>query len=582
MAAPRVERRLAAILAADVVGYSRLMERDEGGTLARLKAHRRELIDPLVAEHHGRTVKLMGDGALVEFSSVVSAVECAIAIQESMAERNASVDEEQRIRFRIGINLGDVIVDEADIYGDGVNIAARLEQLAPPGGVCISAPVFEQIGDHIPADFTDLGAQQVKNLHRPIRVWRWVGGSASGTALHPPPAVPTGRPSLAVLPLDILSDRREFELLADGLVEDLTTLLARIPGFFVISRNSSFAYKGRARDVRVIGRELGVRYVVEGSLRRVGTTLRLTIQLIEAETGNHLWAERFDRLEAEFGALQDQVTLGIVARLEPELARAEIEVIKRRPPANRDAWAYFQQASGLLALKGWHRNTFAEATCLLESALELDPDFALAHAYLALVLAVGHMFGLNSNDDGVTARAFAAAEQAIAIDGRSSSVLGFAGCALCDMGELARGIDLLEQAIESDASNAQAWAALGTALIRAGKARRGVERLRHGIRISPLDNRAAYWGTNLAYALFRLRDLDGAEAEARLACRRDGKLYMARVVLALILGHRGRLAEARGTMGEALRVRPDMRAEDMRGLIGRRGVQILQETRLLG
>jgi adenylate cyclase len=324
-----------------------------------------------------------------------------------------------------------------------------------------------------------------------------------------------------------------------------------------------------------------VRYLVEGSLRTVGPSLRLTVQLIEAETGNHVWAERFDRPEAEFGALQDEVVQGIVARLEPELMRAEIETIKRRPIATLDAWAFYQQASGLLALKGWHRETFAEATGLLERALALDPGFALAHAYLALLLAVGHMFGLveGQGDSGV--RAVNEAEQAIGIDGRSSAVLGFAGCALCDLGELRRGIGILEQAIVNDASNAQAWVALGTALIRAGKARTGIQHLRHGMRISPLDNRASYWGTNLAYALFRLGDLEAAETEARLACRRDDRLYMARVVLGLIFARQGNLTDASAAIREAVRLRPDLCAEDMRGLVGRRGVEILRSAGLL-
>lgn len=566
-------------MAIDVVGYARLMEFDEDGTLTTLKNYRQELIDPRILEAGGRIVKLMGDGALVEFGSAVSATECALAIQKAVAERRAARAEACPIEFRIGINLGDVIVDGDDIYGDGVNVAARLEQLAPSGGISISAPVFEQVRDRLQASFEDLGEQAVKSLTRPIRVWCW-HGSGHVSPLDAPP-VPVGRPSLAVLPLESLSERREIEFLADGLTEDLTTLLARIPGFFVISRNSSFAYKGRVRNIRSIGRELGVRYLVEGSVRPVGARLRLTVQLIDAETGKHLWADRFDCPESECGAIQDEVVQNIAAHLEPELTRAEVETIKRRPPASLDAWAFYQQAAGLLAIKGWHRETFVEATGLLERALALDPNFALAHAYLALILAVGHMFGLTDERADNVARATDEAEHAIRIDGHSSPVLGFAGCALTDIGALRRGIELLERAVESDASNAQAWVALGTALIRAGKARTGVGHLRHGMRISPIDNRASYWGTNLAYALFRLGDLAGAEAEARAACRRDDRLYMARVVLALILARQGQLTEARAAIAEALRVRPDLCAEALRSLIGRRGIEILRTAKLL-
>ncbi len=578
-----MERRLAAILSADVVGYSRLTEADEEGTHARLKALRHALIEPRIAEHRGRTVKLMGDGALVEFPSVVDAVRCALEIQRAVAEQNGDIAETERIEFRIGINLGDILVDDRDIYGDGVNIAARLEQLAEPGGLCLSDSAYEHVQGKIEDAFEDLGPQAVKNISRPIRVWRWPGGPQQGIAptgdLHPEP--PSGKPSLAVLPFVNMSDSRTYEFLADGLTEDITTLLARIPGFLVIARNSSFAYKGDSPDVRRVARELGVRYVVEGSLRPVGDQLRITVQLIDADSGNHIWSERFDRPAERVEALQDDITLGIAARIEPELAKAEIEKINRRPPDNLDAWSYYNRANGLLSLKGWHRETFEEASGLLKDAIALDPDFALAHAYLALILAVGHMFGLAPEDERPDSRAVEEAERAMEIDGRDATVLGYAGCALCDLGLIDRGVGILESAVEADPSNAQAWVAMGTALIRAGKARQGVEKLRHGMRLSPLDNRLAYWGTNLAYALFRLGQADEAEREARLACRRDRKLYMGQVVLAVILAKQERIAEAQQCIAEALRIRPQLRCEDVRQLVGRRGVQILTDNGLL-
>jgi adenylate cyclase len=575
-----MERRLAAIMVVDVVGYSGLMERDEEGTLRRLGELRKILFEPAVERHRGRVVKLTGDGALVEFQSVVGAVECAMQVQNEIAVQEREVPEDEALRLRIGINLGDVIVEGRDIYGEGVNLAARLEPLAEPGGLCLTEGAYEHVRGKVQGDFEDMGMLALKNITREVRGWRWPH-STGGGARAPRAKVRSDKPSLAVLPFGNFSESRAYQFLADALTEDIITLLARIPGFFVIARNSSFAYKGKTPDIRDVARELGVRYVVEGSLRPVGDQLRITVQLIEGESGNHIWADRFDSPADRIDVLQDEITLGIAQRLEPELGKAEVEKISRRAPSNLDAWSFYQQAHGLLSLKGWHRETFEEAASLLKKAIDLDPDFALAHAYLSLIFALGHLFGLSPEGEDAQGRAVAEAEQAMEIDGRDAAVLGYTGCALCDLGHLDRGTGILERAVEFDPSNAQAWVAMGTALIRGGKARKGIEMLRHGMRISPIDNRLAYWGTNLAYSLFRIRRIEEGESEARLACRRDEKLYMARIVLAIILAHQGRLTEARQRIEEALRLRPGLAAEDLRSLVGRRGIQILRENDLL-
>ena len=571
-----MERRLAAIFAADVVGYSRLIRSDEEGTLAALKTLRHDLIDPLIANHGGRIVKLMGDGVLVEFASVVDAVRAAVEIQSAMAEHNADIAKETRIEIRVGVNMGDIVIDGDDIHGDGVNVAARLEGLAKPGGICVSGNVYEEVRDRTDLTFEDMGEKEVKNINRPLRVWRWAVDGAveaidTGTA-----SVPLSLPdkaSIAVLPLDSMSDSREYEYLADGMTEDIITLLARIPSFFVISRNSSFSYKGKQHDIRQVGRELGVRYVVEGSLRPVGNRLRVTIQLIEAESGNHIWAERFDRKADDLFEVQDEITNAIVARLEPELTRAEFELIRRRPPADMDAWDYYRQARGVLSLKGWHESTFTEGAELYRKAIALDPDFASAHAALSLLLSVGHMIGYVTEPD----EALTEADQALALDSDSSEVLGFAGCALSDMGHTIRGIEILEKAIERNPSNAQAWVALGAAQLTNRQPELAIASLEHGLRISPRDSHLAVWGSIYAVALGFVGRLDDGIEQARIACRLDDKLHNPRVVLAVLLVSDNRLKEAVSALAEARRIRPQLSLREVRGVVGGRFAKTLKE-----
>ena len=592
MSGQNLTRKLAAILYADVAEYSRLTGEDEDGTHLLLRDYL-DFVSACIPEHQGTVVHYAGDAVLADFGTVSDALKCAVAIQDEMGKRNSELADARKVQFRIGVNLGEVIQDRGEIYGDGVNVAARLESLADPGGICISDSVRAAAGSKLNLTYEFIGAREVKNIAEPVRTYR-VHKAEPLTEVTEKEAVTTRpatvktdsngtrqQPSLAVIPFACMSESRELEYLADGLTEDLTTLLARVPGFLVISRGSAFVYKDKRIDTRQLAEELGVRYVIEGSLRPVGQTIRVSAQLIEAENQGHLWAERFDRSSDQLLELQDEITQSIVARIEPELARAELTRLRRHHPSNMDAWELYQRAHSQLSLKGWGKETFEESIHLLREAITLEPDFALAHAYLSLLLAVSHMFQLSKESPPLDEQAVDEAEKAINLDSHDSSVLGYVGCALADIGHTRRALELLKQAVEYDPSNAQAWAALGVAQIRGRKVRQGVESLRHGIRISPLDTRLAYWGTILANALFRLGETQQALEEAQNACRRHDKFANSRVVLAMILHSENREQEAIAAIKEAKRLAPDLRLDSVRGLIGRRGANLLQEAGLL-
>src|SRR5215475_13584729 len=417
MAEDRVERRLAAILAGDIAAYSRLMNSDEEGTLHNLKVHRKELIDPKITEHRGRIVKTTGDGILVEFVSVVDAVRCAVDIQRGMVERNRDVPSEKRIQFRIGINVGDIIIDSDDIYGDGVNVAARLEALADPGGIMVSRVVHDQVQDKLGFEFDDMGEQAVKNIDRPVGVHRvhlteQLQQATSPTAGKTERAT-SERPSIAVLPFVNMSGDPEQEYFADGISEDLITGLSKLRWFFVIARNSSFAYKGKAVDVKRAARELGVRYVLEGSVRKGGNRVRITAQLIDAATGNHLWADRYDGDLTDIFALQDEITKKVVAAIEPKLLEAEGIRAQNRSPEDLGAWDMVIQANSLF----W-RMTRAEgdaAIATLRRAIERYPDYGPAHSMLAFMLLLSQLTGWNK-DESLPNQAATLAKRAAELD----------------------------------------------------------------------------------------------------------------------------------------------------------------------
>jgi adenylate cyclase len=426
MDVPGPERRLAAVLAADMVGYSRLMEADERGTLARLKTHRLELIDPAIAKNHGRIIKTTGDGMLVEFRSVADAVQCAAEVQRRMARRNADVSPARWMQFRIGVNLGDVIVEDNDIFGDGVNVAARLEVLAEPGGICVSGAVRDQLGDRLDdITFEDLGEQSVKNITRPIRVFRVRFDSnakaAPGDAKDAAVATTISKkPSIAVLPLVNMSGDPEQEFFADGLTEDIITELSRFRDLLVISRNSTFVHKGKAVKVQEVAREFGVEYVLEGSVRKAGGRIRVTVQLIDAETDRHIWAERYDRELEDIFAIQDEMTRAIVATLPGRLEAATHDRVKRKNTDNMAAYECVLTARVL-----HHRSIRednAEAQRLLNRALALDPDYAHAHAWKACVVGQSWIYGWCADNDAALQQVAEELEIALALDDNDSDV----------------------------------------------------------------------------------------------------------------------------------------------------------------
>src|SRR5216683_7741318 len=555
MAEARVQRRLAAILAADVAGYSRLMGADEEGTLAALKALRRELADPKIKEHRGRIVKTTGDGLLVEFASVVDAMRCAVEVQHEMAERNAGVPEERRIQFRIGINLGDIIKDGRDIHGDGVNVAARLEALAEPGGICVNRVVRDQVRDKLDFAFEDAGEQRVKNIARPLRVYRVrtgrVVGEARSTA-QPPLALPD-KPSVAVLPFTNMSGDPDQEFVSDGIAEDVITALSRYPSLFVIARNSCFTYKGRAVDVKQVGRELGVRYVLEGSLRKSGNRIRVTAQLVEADAGNHLWAERYDRDLADIFAVQDEITEAVTIAIAPAVADAEQRRALRKPPGSLDAWAAYQRGQWHLSKSTPDDNSLAEK--FFQQAMGLDPTFSGAYGGLARAQDQAAYF---LTPDLVEALSFAEAlaRRAVALDRADAEARSLLGHVLWRRGDYEGALSEAERALATAPNLASAHQTLGAALIFSGRPKEGVAALERSIRLDPRDSSSAVRLSRMALGLYFFRDYAAAAEVAKRAIRSYPDFPNAYRWLAAALGQLGRSEEAKEALGKAIAILP--------------------------
>ena len=495
----KVERKLVAILAADVVGYSRLMGADEEDTFARLKAHRRELIDPQVVEHHGRVVKLTGDGLLIEFPSVVEAVRCAVKIQQVIADRNAQIAPEKRIEFRIGINLGDVIVEDGDIYGDGVNIAARLEATAVPGGICISARVLDEIRTKVDLEYEDLGERQLKNIAHPVRAYHVRNRDAAIATVPPLGAQPLAlpdKPSIAVLSFTNMSGNPDQEFLGDGIAEDVLTELSRLRWLFVIARNSSFTYKGKAVDIKQVGRELGVRYVLEGSVRRSGNRVRVTGQLIDAISGAHVWADRYDRQLDDIFAVQDEITAAVAAAIAPAIVDAEQHRAVRKPPENLGAWEAYQR--GL-----WHMSKQRGRSERLGAHLLPTGDRPRCKLCPRLLrLATTYLLGGLVYQQRAKPKRVKLAEplarQAVALDGHDADVLTRVGLRLNQKGDREGALREAEQALLMSPNCVDAYGLKGAVLIFSGRHDEGRAALEACLPLSPRDPRRAIRLSHLA------------------------------------------------------------------------------------
>jgi adenylate cyclase len=536
---------------------------DEDGTHARLKAHRSLLIDPSIQAHRGRIVKTTGDGLLVEFASVVDAVACAVDIQRGMAARNADDPADRRIDLRVGINLGDIIADEGDIYGDGVNVAARLEALAEPGGICLSGTVLEHVGDKLPFQFVDRGEQAMKNIARPVRVFAM---SAAAVAALPAPSSPTAgagpalalpeRPSIAVLPLVNLSGDAEQSYFADGITEDIITELSRFRSLFVIARNSSFAYRGASTDVRRVGSELGVRFVVEGSVRKSGNRVRLTAQLIEAATGSHLWAERYDRDIGDLFDVQDELVRTIVATVAGRLQDADVRGAARKPTGSLPAYDCLLRGIG--HLRGYAADDNRLAREWFERAIALDPQFAVAHAYLCVALLVEHDY--DDAPEPIKDRAVEIGLTAIRLDPGDARCHDFLALAYLLRGDFDDALAHYERSVALNPNDANGLASMGHALAVVGRAEEGIAMIRQAMRLNP-HHPEWYWAM-LAIAFYAARRYEEAlDAYRRIAVWKK-PWHLAR--LAACHAQLGRLDEARALVAEVLRLQPDFRISTLK------------------
>jgi adenylate cyclase len=551
-------RRLAAILAADVAGYSRLMGADEEGTLERLKALRRELVDSKIAEHHGRIVKTTGDGLLVEFASVVDTVRCAVEVQQGMVERNGEVPPERRIEFRIGINLGDIIREGRDIFGDGVNIAARLEAVSEPGGICVSQVVYDQVRDKLDLAFEDLGEPKLKNIARPVRVFRVRlerATQAVSYASQASLALPD-KPSVAVLPFTNMSGDPEQEFLADGIAEDIITALSRYPSLFVIARNSCFTYKGRAVDVKQVGRELGVRYVLEGSLRKSGSRIRVTAQLVETETGKHVWAERYDRDLADIFALQDEITEAVTIAIAPAVAGAEQQRALRKQPESLDAWAAYQR--GL-----WHFSKFtaddnAIAQEFFRQAVDLDPNFAGGYWGLAAArFFAAAAFQTSSLSEALSSMG-ALARRAVELDGSDAEARSLLGITAHASGDHGGAQAEIGRALAISPNLASAHGLLGDTLIYSGRPKEGLDALAKYLRLDPRDPSIGVQLLQVAVGHYFCREYEAAVEAAKRVIRSYPDYPLPYRWLAAALGQLGRSDEAREALAKASPASLDM------------------------
>jgi adenylate cyclase len=560
----RVERRLAAILAADVAGYSRLMGADEEGTLAALKALRRELADPKIKGHRGRIVKTTGDGLLVEFGSVVDAVRCAVEVQQGMAERNAEVSEEKRIEFRIGINLGDIIRDGRDIFGDGVNIAARLEALADPGSICVSQVVHDQVRDKLDLAFEDMGEQHVKNIARPVHVWRLPLGAKPAGSASVPLSLPN-KPSIAVLPFQNLSGDPEQEYFADGMVEEIITALSRIRWLFVIARNSSFTYKGKAVDVKQVARELGVGYVLEGSVRKAGNRVRIIGQLIEAETGAHLWADRFDGSLEEVFDLQDQVATSVAGVIEPALQASEIRRAVRKPTSDLTAYALCLRAQPLFWSLG--KSGILEALTLFEQAIGRDPQYGPALGWAAMCRLHLEINDWSEERERNRSIGMDYARRALLAGEEDAATLANAAYVLAAFGEdLDTMLGIVDRALALNPSFARGWYQSGNMESWAGDHDAAIERLETSLRLSPRA-RVGSQPYILGRAYFYKRQFEQAAQYLQTAIQEQPGSPLVYRCLAACYAHMGRLSEARDLI-ERLRpmavVMPPLRSDNLR------------------